>query len=118
MPVNSLADLRMFEEAALRRFASLGRSAAVLCRRMDIAYRKPCFAGKSMRVVEQAFEQDGKLGVVAVLVPEEADGTSPAVPERGRNLDGTSPALPERGRNLEDPAAAKPHAYVAMSFDG
>jgi gamma-glutamyltranspeptidase/glutathione hydrolase len=28
------------------------------------------------------------------------DGTSPALPGRGRNLDGTSPALPGRGRNL------------------
>jgi hypothetical protein len=92
MHVNSLVYLRLFEEAALRRFASLGRSASVLARRMDIAYRKPCFAGQSMRVVQQAFEHEGKLGAVAVLVP---DGTSPASPE-----------------------GPKPHAYVAMSFDG
>ncbi len=30
--------------------------------------------------------------------PTDFDGTSPASPERGRNLDGTSPASPERGR--------------------
>jgi hypothetical protein len=32
----------------------------------------------------------------------EPDGTSPAPPERGRDLDGTSPAPPERGRDLAD----------------
>jgi long-chain acyl-CoA synthetase len=31
--------------------------------------------------------------------PAPADGTSPAVPERGRSSDGTSPAVPERGRS-------------------
>ena len=30
-----------------------------------------------------------------------SDGTSPALPERGRNDERTSPALPERGRNDE-----------------
>ena len=40
------------------------------------------------------------------------DGTSPALPERGRSLDGTSPALPERGRSLE--AGANGHSGVAV----
>jgi hypothetical protein len=72
MHVNSLAYLRVFEEAALRRFASLGRGSALLGRRIDIAYRKPCFVGQTMRVVQQAFEVDGKLGVSTVLVPDAA----------------------------------------------
>jgi ABC-type multidrug transport system ATPase subunit len=36
------------------------------------------------------------------IEPPPLDGTSPASPERGRNLDGTSPASPERGRNLDE----------------
>jgi hypothetical protein len=70
MHVNSLVYLRLFEEAALRRFVALGRGALWLGRAVEIAYRKPCFAGQSVRVVEQAFELDGRLGVVATLVDE------------------------------------------------
>jgi hypothetical protein len=62
----------VFEEAALRRFVELGRGSKVLCRHIDIAYRKPCFAGQTMRVVQQAFEDDGRLGVAAVLVDASA----------------------------------------------
>jgi hypothetical protein len=92
MHVNSLAYLRMFEEAALRRFVELGRGANLLGRTLDIAYRRPCFAGQTMRVVQQAFEADGRLGVAAVLV-EDADAASADALSR-----------------------AKPHAYVRMTF--
>ena len=68
--VNSLVYLRVFEEGALRRFAELGRPTAVLARTLDIAYRKPCLAGQTMRLLQQAFVQDGKLGVAACLVPD------------------------------------------------
>jgi hypothetical protein len=68
MHVNSLAYLRVLEEAALRRFAELGRGSLLLGRNIDIAYRKPCFPGQTMRVVQQAFEVDGKLGIAAGLV--------------------------------------------------
>jgi hypothetical protein len=93
MHVNSLVYLRVFEEAALRRFAALGRGADVLARTVDIAYRKPCFAGQSMRVAQQAFEHLGQLGVTAVLVAE-------------------SDAADERTL-----ARARPHAYVRMGFE-
>jgi hypothetical protein len=93
MHVNSLAYVRMFEEAALRRFVALGRSARVLARRLDIAYRKPCFAGQTVRVALQAFEVEGSLGAAGVIVDE-----SDAV---------TDEAL----------ARAKPHAYACMAFD-
>ena len=81
MHVNSLAYLRVFEEAALRRFVELGRGSLVLGRRIDIAYRKPCFAGQTMRVVQQAFELEGKLGMCAALIdsadmPGGADGAA------------------------------------------
>jgi acyl-CoA thioesterase FadM len=88
MHVNSLVYLRLFEEVALRRFASLGKNAAVLARAMDIAYRRPCFAGQTVRALAQAFEHEGRLGIAAVLVSE-GDGQS---------------------------SAAKPHAYVCMTF--
>ena len=80
MHVNSLAYLRVLEEAALRRFVELGRGSLVLGRRVDIAYRKPCFAGQTMRVVQQAFEADGKLGMSAVLFDASAivDGAARA----------------------------------------
>jgi hypothetical protein len=68
MHVNSLAYLRVIEEAALRRFVELGRGSLVLGRSIDIAYRKPCFAGQTMRVVMQAFEAEEKLGISASLV--------------------------------------------------
>jgi len=91
--VNSLAYLRMFEEAALRRFVELGRGASLLGRTLDIAYRRPCFAGQTMRVVQQAFEAEGRPGVSAVLV-DDADVA-----------------------NAEALARAKPHAYLRMTFD-
>jgi hypothetical protein len=77
MHVNSLAYLRVLEEAALRRFVELGRGSLVLARRIDIAYRKPCFAGQTMRVLQQAFELEGKLGMCAALI-DSADVTEGA----------------------------------------
>jgi hypothetical protein len=93
MHVNSLVYLRLFEEAALRRFAELGRGVNVLGTTMDIMYRKPCFAGQTMRVVQRAFEVGRRLGVVAALV----DGAQPAGPGEGLS-------------------AARPHVYVQMTF--
>jgi acyl-CoA thioesterase FadM len=93
MHVNSLVYLRLFEEAALRRFVELGRGALWLGRAVDIAYRKPCFAGQAMRVVQQAFELDGRLGVTAMLV-EEKDTVSDETLTR-----------------------ARPHTYAQMLFD-
>ncbi len=93
MHVNSLAYLRVFEEAALRRFAALGRGPALLGRQIDIVYRKPCFAGQTMRVALQAFEHEGKLGVCAVLV-EHHEGTADQI------LAGT-----------------RPHTFAQMMFE-
>ena len=93
MHVNSLVYLRVFEEAALRRFSALGKGAVVLGRTLDIAYRKPCFAGQTMRVVQQAFEHEGRLGIAAVLV-EDSEAVS-----------------------AEALARAKPHAYVRITFE-
>lgn len=73
---NSLAYLRIFEEAALRRFVALGRGSKVLGRRLEIAYRRPCFAGEELRVAVQAYEQDGGLGIVGVLAEHSQAGLS------------------------------------------
>jgi hypothetical protein len=75
--VNSLAYFRVFEEAALRRLDQLGRPTRLLGREVEVVYRKPCFAGNRVRVVQQAFEHEGKLGVCATLVDDEV-ATDPA----------------------------------------
>jgi hypothetical protein len=63
--------LRVLEEAALRRIVALGFGSTLLGRAVDIVYRKPSFAGEALRVAQQAFEQDGRFGVVAMLVEED-----------------------------------------------
>jgi len=68
MHVNSLAYLRIFEEASLRRLVALGLGASRLGRQLEIAYRKPCFAGQNLRVMLQAFEHGDRLGAAGVLV--------------------------------------------------
>jgi hypothetical protein len=95
MHVNSLIYLRMFEEAALRRFAELGQGAKWLARHIDIAYRKPCFAGQTMRVSQQAFSHEGRLGVIATLLPEPGA------------TDGEAPGS----------AQPRPHTYMRMTFE-
>jgi len=63
--VNSLVYPGLFEEACLRRFARLGLDAldvAVLARSMEVAYRKPCFAGQTARIAMSVFEVEGRLG--------------------------------------------------------
>ncbi len=66
--VNSLVYVRLFEDAALRRLAMLGRSTAVLARKVEINYRKPCFAGDQLTCMLRAYatrEGDVVVGYVA-----------------------------------------------------
>jgi hypothetical protein len=96
--VNSLAYLRLFEEAALRRFAELGRGSRVLARRIEIAYRKPCFAGERVRAVLRAFEgEGGRLGVTGALIDDASEGAA----------DGVGLA-----------SLARPRTAVSMDFEG
>jgi acyl-CoA thioesterase FadM len=88
--VNSLVYPRMFEEAAIRRFAALGVPCPVLARGMEIAYRKPCFAGDRVRIALQAFTLGERWGAVGVVIPE------------------GDVAAQER---------ARPHCYVRMLFE-
>ncbi|MGZ3449103.1 MAG: hypothetical protein ACXWUG_06445 [Polyangiales bacterium] len=62
--VNSLVYLRLFEEALSRRAPK-----PVLVRWAEIAYRKPCFAGETVRVRLQYFEHGGEVGAVGAFVP-------------------------------------------------
>lgn len=67
--VNSLVYPRLFVDAALRRFAAHGHGRPVLARRLEIAYRKPCFAGDRARLALQAFTDGNRLGAAGVFVP-------------------------------------------------
>jgi hypothetical protein len=80
--VNSLVYIRLFEEAALRRFAKLGKTGPLLARRLEIAYRKPCFAGDRVRMHVRVVEVDGRLGALAVLAKEGADPSAAHVAAR------------------------------------
>jgi hypothetical protein len=66
--VNSLVYPRLFEEAALRRIVSLGRRTDVLARKLDIAFRRPSFAGEKLRIALRAFEVDGRVVCVGVFL--------------------------------------------------
>jgi len=75
--VNSLVYPRLFEDAALRRFAKLGRDTQVLSRLLDVRFRKPSFAGDPLQLLLRAFELDGKTGALGAFVepgqpPEQA----------------------------------------------
>jgi hypothetical protein len=69
--VNSLVYPRLFAEAALRRLDELGESRHVLVRALDIAYRKPSFAGDRVRIHQRLFRIAGKVGAAGYLA---ADG--------------------------------------------
>lgn len=66
--VNSLVYPRLFLDAALRRFAALGRPTALIAHRAEIAYRKPCFAGDRARLVLRAFALGERLGAVGAFI--------------------------------------------------
>jgi hypothetical protein len=71
--VNSLVYPRLFLEAALRRFAAHGRHGPLLARRLEVAYRKPCFAGDRARMLVRAYMHEGLPGAVGALVADGAD---------------------------------------------
>jgi hypothetical protein len=76
--VNFLAYPRFFEEAALGRFYDLGIGSKIAARFFEIRYRKPSFAGESLKVVLQAFRKEDALGVIAAAI--EDDGGPPERP--------------------------------------
>lgn len=60
--VNSLVYVRVFLDAVQRRLLAAGRPLTVLSRAVDIAYRKPCFAGDRVRVHLRLFGEAGAAG--------------------------------------------------------
>lgn len=68
--VNSLVYPRLFEEAALRRLATLGTdpSRRFACA-AEIGYRKPCFAGDHMEIALRSYRCGDRLGAVGVFRP-------------------------------------------------
>ncbi len=81
--VNSLVYPRLFQEAALRRFAAHGRDTRRHARRMEVAFRKPCFAGQRATLLLGALERkaaDGslaELGAVGSFISDEAPAERP-----------------------------------------
>ena len=72
--VNSLVYPQLFEDAALRRLMDLGHDTSeLLVDVIDVAFRKPCFAGDRMYVTLGTFEQRGQVGAIAYLGPMEGD---------------------------------------------
>jgi hypothetical protein len=76
--VNSLVYPRLFAEAAFRRFAARGRARRALVRALDIAYRKPSFAGDRVRVHLKTFTIGDRVGAAGYLV----DADDPAARAR------------------------------------
>ena len=74
--VNSLVYIRAVTDAALRRLAIHGRRGPLLVQAVELAYRKPCFAGDRVRVALRAFSMgDDAFGAAGTLTsPDDADG--------------------------------------------
>lgn len=81
--VNFLAYANIVESVGLRRLHELGIDKLFLARKMELGYRKPCFAGESLRVVMQAFRYKGDFGV-AVAITDAASGTGFGTPREIR----------------------------------
>ncbi|MCA9523865.1 MAG: hypothetical protein KC609_23005 [Myxococcales bacterium] len=68
--VNSLVYVRLFEESVLRRLAEMNFETGLLPTFVEIAYRKPFFAGNQIRFALRAFRHDESLGAVGAYVSE------------------------------------------------
>ena len=80
--VNSLVYPELFEEAVLRRLASRGVRTPLLARELEIAYRRPSFAGDALVIALQTF--DGPGGIEAVGAFFDASDARDTPPERAR----------------------------------
>jgi hypothetical protein len=65
--VNSLVYIRVFHDALNRRLAATGRPMRLRSRAVDIAYRKPCFAGDRVRASLRLFEGPEGLGAAGLI---------------------------------------------------
>jgi len=67
--VNSLVYPNLFEQAVVRRATELGLKDLPLATLMEVAYRKPCFAGDVVDMHIQLFRSEGQLGAVGYIAP-------------------------------------------------
>lgn len=74
--VNSLFYPRAFEDAALRHLKRLGRSPELLGRHLDIAFRRPSFAGETLRVLLRAHRHGGDTVCTGVFLGEGEDSVA------------------------------------------
>jgi hypothetical protein len=65
--VNSLVYIRVFHDALNRRLSATGRPMRLRSRAVDIAYRKPCFAGDTVRASLRLFEHGDGLGAAGLI---------------------------------------------------
>jgi len=65
--VNSLVYIRVFHDALNRRLAATGRPMRLRSHAVDIAYRKPCFAGDKVRASLRLFEHANGLGAAGLI---------------------------------------------------
>jgi hypothetical protein len=70
--VNSLVYIRLFHDALNRRLAATGRGMRLRSCAVDIAYRKPCFAGDRVRASLRLFEHAGGLGAAGLVAGVDA----------------------------------------------
>lgn len=68
--VNSLVYPRLVEEAALRRLAAHGLPSSLVACQLELAFRKPFFAGDRARVACSAFRMGELVGAVAAVFPD------------------------------------------------
>ncbi|MCA9577362.1 MAG: acyl-CoA thioesterase [Polyangiales bacterium] len=77
--VNSLVYPALFEEMALERLHDLGVATGDLqLRDLEIAYRKPCFAGERVEVMVQALRSGERFGAVGSFVPLDREDRRPS----------------------------------------
>jgi len=69
--VNSLVYIRTFLDAAQRRIAATGRSMKLRSKAVDIAYRKPCFAGDRVTAQLRLFSLDDGIGAAGLMVGDD-----------------------------------------------
>jgi hypothetical protein len=76
--VNFLMYHRAVEQAALGRSLAFGNGAKLASREVALGYRKPSFAGETLRIAVQAFRLSGVFGVLAAVVEEDGGPTQRA----------------------------------------
>ncbi|MDQ3299297.1 MAG: hypothetical protein M3619_22200 [Myxococcota bacterium] len=69
--VNSLVYIRVFLDAAQRRLATAGERMTVRSRAVDIAYRKPCFAGDRVHSQVRLFDAGGLPGAAGLVAGDD-----------------------------------------------